>query len=1043
MATDQRAERLRKLFFKVLHGEQPIKTSQNAQLFLEAAALQQPPSACIETIVSKKPGVDALQEAVRVDISPAFILAHTLPFLRYLSDPGIKALADGQLLREVLVVIAKPPTVWNAAVQLFRNRKIPENLLAPFAWLAVELVSLPAEVGVDVLDDVQDISERKTLLKSEHHEARELGYRIKKVLQLRAVAAPEKETLGSGPGGRHDNDFADFRETSIYPTRDEFLCSQPPFYQTAHDVFETPLDRRANAHLDNQFRLLREDMLAELREDQQVATGVKKGRRVSLILGHLKPVALEFESTNNWGHPARLKPEQRRLKKCTLLLHCFQGLNFLQNKNPDERKKYLMNQPGLLRHQSFGVVCQGSNIFGFAFVDRDVDLLARTPPTISLQFTDGHGFRDTLMALQLPNAIDVQFVLVDTAVFAYEPVLLELQKLKELPLQDALVSPSSALVRLDDAVLGPALSFSISQLEAACRGREDPEGSIRLPCQSKITVDHSQMMALLHALSSPVSTIQGPPGMWRLLHPPLFVHGTSSLTMLEGTGKSFIGAQIANYFFKARKTILVISYTNHALDQFLEELLDRGIPDSDIVRIGAKAKSSPRTASLLLREHKSAYKRSRDAWDIINLRRAAASVAAGEVAKSFQSCCGFSPRWTDISEYLEFSDEDQRFYTALLMPAEKENGGWTQAGKAGRVVGADYLYSQWINGKGPGAFAKGMSAECKDVWALPRAERKGHDARWRRLLLEERLQTIQELFRQYNQQQELLDVLFSEGDASILAETRVIGCTTTGAAKHSRLIRAAQPDVVIVEEAGEILESHVLTALAPTVKQLVLIGDHKQLRPKINNYSLSIEKGEGFDLNRSLFERLILQGAKHVTLSKQHRMVPEISLFPRAMTYPDLVDGPKTSGRPAMRGIRDRVVFLNHPVPEESDGSIKDRRDAGSMKESKKNRFEAEMVLRCIKFFGQQGYMSSQIVILTPYLGQVRVLQDLLRENQHDPELSEMDKRDLIRAGLLSEAASKVDREPIRVSTIGKLPQGRPTLRVILTVLRQLPRRGK
>lgn len=283
-------------------------------------------------------------------------------------------------------------------------------------------------------------------------------------------------------------------------------------------------------------------MLAELREDQQVATGFKKGRRVSLILGHLKPVALEFESTNHWGHPARLKPEQRRLKKCTLLLHCFQGLNFLQNKNPDERKKYLMNQPGLLRHQSFGVVCQGNNIFGFAFVDRDVDLLARTPPTISLQFTDGHGFRDTLMALQLPNAIDVQFVLVDTAVFAYEPVLLELQKLKELPLPDALVSPSSALVRLDDAVLGPALSFSISQLEAACRGREDPEGSIRLPCQSKITVDHSQMMALLHALSSPVSTIQGPPGMWRLLHPPLFVHGTSSLTMLKGTGKSFIGS---------------------------------------------------------------------------------------------------------------------------------------------------------------------------------------------------------------------------------------------------------------------------------------------------------------------------------------------------------------------------------------------------------------------------------------------------------------------------------------------------------------------
>ncbi|KAK1829287.1 P-loop containing nucleoside triphosphate hydrolase protein [Podospora conica] len=985
MATDQRAERLRKLFFKVLHGEQPIKTAQNAQLFLEAAR-QQPPSACIETIVSKTTGIDALREAVRVDISPSFIIAHTLPFLHYLSDAGIKTLADGQFLREVLVVIAKPPTVWNAALQLFRNRKIPENLLAPFAWLAVELVSLPVEAGVDVLDDVRDISERKTLLKSENHEARELGYRIKKVLQLRALAAPEKETLGSGPGGRHDNDFADFRETSIYPTRDEFLCSQPPFYQTAQDVLETPLDRRANAHLDNQFRLLREDMLAELREDQQVATGAKKGRRVSSILRHLRPTAVEFE-TKNFGDQGRPKPEQPRLKKCTLLLECGQGLQFPQMmSSPEERKKFLKNQPGILRHQSFGVVCQGSNIFGFAFVDRDIDLLARTPPIISLQFTDGHGLRDTLMALRLPNAMDVQFVLVDTAVFAYEPVLAELQKLKELPLQDALVNPASEVAKVSGGVLGPLITGLIRQLLAARRNRKDPDEPIVLPFETGITVDDSQMSALLLALDSPLSIIQGPPG----------------------TGKSYIGAQIAKCFFLAGKTILVISFTNHALDQFLEDLLNAG----------AKAKCSAATAPLLLRDQKSAYRRSPEAWDIINRHRAAANVLAQEVTNSFQSYRGFSPGWSDISEYLEFSDEDQRFYTALLMPAEMENGGWKQAGKGGRAVGPDYLYRQWIDGKGPGTFAKGMSAESKSVWALPKAERKSHDARWRRVLLEERLQNIQELVRQYNQKQELIDGMFSAGEASILRQKRVVGCTTTGAAKYARLIRAARPDVVIVEEAGEILESHVLTALAPTVKQLVLIGDHKQLRPRAQNYALSVEKGDGFDLNRSLFERLILQGAKHVTLTKQHRMVPEISLFPRMMTYPDLVDGPKTSGRPAMRGIRDRVVFLNHSVLEESDGSIKDRRDMASMKESKKNRFEAEMVLRCIKFFGQQGYMSSQIVILTPYLGQVRVLQDLLRENQHDPELSEMDKRELIRAGLLSEAASKVDRKPIRVSTI-------------------------
>jgi len=80
MASDQRAGRLRNLFPEVIYGEQPIKATQNAQLFLEAVR-QQPPSSCIETIISKKAGVDALREAVRVDISSTFIIAHTIPFL--------------------------------------------------------------------------------------------------------------------------------------------------------------------------------------------------------------------------------------------------------------------------------------------------------------------------------------------------------------------------------------------------------------------------------------------------------------------------------------------------------------------------------------------------------------------------------------------------------------------------------------------------------------------------------------------------------------------------------------------------------------------------------------------------------------------------------------------------------------------------------------------------------------------------------------------------------------------------------------------------
>ncbi len=38
---------------------------------------------------------------------------------------------------------------------------------------------------------------------------------------------------------------------------------------------------------------------------------------------------------------------------------------------------------------------------------------------------------------------------------------------------------------------------------------------------------------------------------------------------------------------------------------------------------------------------------------------------------------------------------------------------------------------------------------------------------------------------------------------------------------------AARPTVLLVEEAGEILESHIMTALSDKIEQVILIGDHQ------------------------------------------------------------------------------------------------------------------------------------------------------------------------------------------------------------------------
>ena len=83
--------------------------------------------------------------------------------------------------------------------------------------------------------------------------------------------------------------------------------------------------------------------------------------------------------------------------------------------------------------------------------------------------------------------------------------------------------------------------------------------------------------------------------------------------------------------------------------------------------------------------------------------------------------------------------------------------------------------------------------------------------------------------------------------------------------------------IALIEEAGQVLESHVVTALPPNCKQLILIGDHQQLRPSITTYHM----GKNYGLDISLFERLIKNNVPYTRLEEQHRMRPEIAKMKR------------------------------------------------------------------------------------------------------------------------------------------------------------------
>ena len=374
-----------------------------------------------------------------------------------------------------------------------------------------------------------------------------------------------------------------------------------------------------------------------------------------------------------------------------------------------------------------------------------------------------------------------------------------------------------------------------------------------------------------------------------------------------------------------------------------------------------------------------------------------------------------------ILEFLEF--EHPVFYDAFI-PADQGDGMVT-VGAHGKAVSPHFLFDIWSQGKNPGVLAniKELPEESQRVWKIDQATRQAHIQEWTRSLYEEQVTNTQTLAQQFDAAQDRVERVWNEKTSAILRTKRIIGCTTTGAAMYARDIRQAKPGIVLLEEAGEILESHVLTAMGPETKQLVLIGDHQQLRPKINSYALSVEKGEGYDLNRSLFERLVLAGYPHSTLAKQHRMCPEISSLVKRLTYHDLLDDPKTLARARPRGLQDRVIFFDHRHLETQFGGISDRPDEGA-KGSKRNIFEVEMVLKIVKYLGQQGYGTDKLVVLTPYLGQLHLLRDSLKKDT-DPVLNDLDSYDLVRAGLLSKAGAQHKKRPIRLSTIGEPPSKR------------------
>ncbi|KAE8855688.1 hypothetical protein PTNB73_09974 [Pyrenophora teres f. teres] len=961
-AAAKRAAGLTKLFNAVIYGHRELKSAADGNRFLEALCSQEDASKCVESLIAAPAGLSAVAKAFRSSRDSAFLNGPASSVLLHLSQPSIKQLYGGEFLHRVLEQIVQPPSFWNILVEAHSARILSPDGTRAFAWLLLEVLYSRSEDVPDVRDVAERVTKNESLINADSLDARNLGQKIKHVLESTTNDSAD------GPGGRHDNDHAEIRKIKLLPTPDEFASAEEPFYRRADDIVSTDPGTRGMMHVGNQFRLLREDMLGELRSDYQIATGQKKGRG-KVILKHLRFAGIDF------GPEAKRKP-------CSLKLMCRDDIPQLSHiKGIDARKKHLISNKNILKHQSLGCLINDGSIVAFATVDRDEDALAKSPPVIVLRIADADSFGKVLLACKM--GLDLCFVQVDTAVFAYEPVLKCLQSLTEMPLEEQLLN------------LTPHSSESLSGIQpikAIKAIKESWEGDLKdvIGSTKPINLDQAQADSLLTGLMKRVSLIQGPPG----------------------TGKSFIGALIAKIMHDhSREKILVLTYTNHALDQFLEDLLEAGIPADSMVRLGSK--STPKTHALGLREQPNNYRRSSQTWSMIDAQKKQAESYHDSLVTKMARFNSVMLNERELLDYLEFSD-DSEYFDAFVVPTNDD--GSVIVGKKNKQVDEYYLIKRWVEGKDAGVFSKDATQNYPGIWTVTKQDRHVLWNKWRKTILVEQISQISTLANKYNACRTQIDRLYREKDFHILGQKRIIGCTTTAAAMYTDEIRKASPAIVLVEEAGEILESHILTALTPSSKQLILIGDHKQLRPKVNNYRLTVEKGEGYNLNVSLFERLVLSGVPHTILIKQHRMRPEISSLVRSLTYPELEDADKTKGRPALRGFQDNVIFVSHAYPELNAVKITDRSD-GDAKSSKENLYEAEMVLKCVRYLGQQGYGTDDIVILTPYLGQLYLLMNTLSKD-NDPILNDLDSFALIQAGLRTPAGANISKRRLRISTI-------------------------
>jgi len=211
-----------------------------------------------------------------------------------------------------------------------------------------------------------------------------------------------------------------------------------------------------------------------------------------------------------------------------------------------------------------------------------------------------------------------------------------------------------------------------------------------------------------------------------------------------------------------------------------------------------------------------------------------------------------------------------------------------------------------------------------------------------------------------------------------LEKIPIVAATTTTIS--SSLYDDLDFDIVIVDEASQMAEPHIVSAISKGEK-FVLVGDDKQLPPLIQS-----SRAEKLGLNKSLFERLRkLHPHANVLLRYQYRMHDDLMDFSNSRYYNKKVQAatPKISKQllwdilPPRANIKSNnqlfqtILDPNQPLVYVGLQSSFDRRKRVNKKESN---IICDLISHYLKF----GIKPEHIGVIAPFRGQVAEITRLI-----------------------------------------------------------------